>query len=228
MSSRFSQISKKEREKLRRTIRLLSKILADLKIKYRIFGSVIPAALLGRPQRKLGDIDLMIETEDKKILYQELEKAGYQIKEKRFTLFGFDFLWVEALSKDLLTLTIFLGKFDENQNFISKISKNISAIAHSEAIKPTRYSFYGARFIGVPAMTAYYGILTSQGNPKRRYDLAAFEDRKIQKPPKGFSIIDFYYKKTRLPFLYPLACFFQDFLGRISIFLGGNYDFWRK
>jgi hypothetical protein len=228
MSSRFSQIPKKEKDKLRRTIKLLSKILADLKIEYRIFGSIIPAALLGRPQRKLGDIDLMVETEDKKIFYRELEKIGYQIKENRFTLLGFDFLWVEAISKDLLTLTIFLGKFDENQNFISKISKNISAIAHGESIKPTHYSFYGAKFTGVPAMTAYYGALTSKGNPKRKYDLAVFENQKIQNPPKGFSIIDFYYKKTKLPFLYSLGCFLQDFLGRISIALGGNYDFWRK
>ncbi len=227
MSGRFAQVSKEETEKLERTIKLLSEILTDLKIKYRIFGSIIPAAILGLPQRKLGDIDFMIELKDKEKLYHKLEEAGYQIKEDRFTLFGFDFLWAEAIGKNLVTLTIFFGKFDQGQNFICKISKNISAVAHGHAIKSTPYSLYGAKFIGIPAVTAYYGALASRGNPKRIYDLAVFETKKIKSPPKNFSALDFYYKKTKLPFLYSLSCFLQDFLGRISLTLGRNYDFWR-
>ena len=69
----LSKISNEDIAKVKKTINLLSKILADLKIEYRIFGSIIPAAILGKPQRKLGDIDLMINIADKARLLNNLK-----------------------------------------------------------------------------------------------------------------------------------------------------------
>lgn len=228
MTQPFTKVPKVEREKLKKTVRLLSKALADLKIEYRIFGSIIPAAILGRPQRKLADIDLMVDLRDKDEFFQGLRKERYQLKERRFRFLAIDFVWAEAAKGDLLELSIFLGKFDKDNNFIVDISKNLKALAYNRAIKPTLYSFYGSRFVGIPTVTAYYGALASQGNPKRKYDLAVFEVKKMKKPPKDYSVIDFYYKDRKLPFLYPFSCFLQDLLGRISVSLGGNYDFWRR
>lgn len=224
----FPERPREETEKVKRTIRLLSKILTDLKIEYRIFGSVIMAAILSRPQRKIADIDLMVDKRDKDKLFQRLRKEGYLFEERRFRFAGINFIWAEAAKKDLLGLTIFLGKFDKEKNFIVKISKKLSAVAHSKAIKPTLYNFDSSRFVGIPTATAYYGALASRGNPKRKYDLAVFEMKKIKKPPKNYSVIDFYYKDKKLTCLYPLSCLLQDILGRISVFLGGNYDFWRR
>jgi predicted nucleotidyltransferase len=226
--SQFPKRPREKTEKLKRTIKLLSKILADLKVEYRVFGSVVIAAILGRSQRKLGDIDLMVDKKDKDRLFQGLRKAGYNLEERRFRFLAINFVWAEAEKNDLLSLTIFLGNFDKEKNFVVKISKNLSAVAHTQAIKPTVYHFYNAHFMGIPAVTAYYGALASRGNPKRKYDLAVFELKKIKKPAKDYSVIEFYYQDKKLPFLYPLGCFWQDFLGRISVFLGGHYDFWRR
>lgn len=228
MAQQFSEVPKKEIERLKRTIKLLSKVFADLKIEYRIFGSIIPAAILGRPQRKLGDIDLMINLKDKARLFDHLKKEGHQPKERKLRFCGINFFWAEAVKSDLLDLTIFLGKFDKDKNFIVDISKNLKAIAYNEAIKQTPYNFYGAKFIGIPAVTGYYGTLASRGNPKRKYDLAVFEIKKIRKPPKNYSALDFYYKGKKLTSLYYFSCFLQDLLGRLNLFLGRNYDFWRR
>lgn len=226
--SDFPKRPKEETKKLKETIKLLSKVLAELKIEYRVFGSVIMAVILGQPQRKIGDIDLMIDERDKDKFFQRLRKESYKLEERRFRFLGINFVWAEAVKRDLLGLTMFLGRFDQDNNFAVKISENLKAVAHSEAIKPTIYNFYDAQFIGIPAATAYYGALASRGNPKRKYDLAVFKVKKTKKPPRDYSVIDFYYKDKKLPLVYPLSCFFQDLLGRISVFLGGNYDFWRR
>ncbi len=224
----FPEISKEEGGKLKKTIKLLGRVLADLKIEYRIFGSIIPAAILGKPQRKLGDIDLMIGFNSKDRLFNRLKKEGCKVEEKRFRFLGIDFVWAEAVKSNLLELTIFLGQFDKDNNFVVDISKNFKALAHSKAIEPTIYKFYHSSFVGIPAATAYYGALASRGNPKRKYDLAVFEVKKNKKPPKGYSVVDFYYKDRKLAFLYPFSCLLQDILGRMSLFFGGNYDFWRR
>lgn len=213
---------------MKRTIGLLSRVLDDLKIECRIFGSVIPAAILGRPQRKLGDIDLMINLNDRDKLCQRLENEDYQTKVRRFEFLGLILVCIEAIKKGFLDLTIFLGEFDKKKNFVIRLSKNFKLVVHHQAIKPTAYQLHGVRFIGIPAETGYYGAWVSRGNPKRKYDLAVFEQEKIPRPAKNYPVIDFYYRHKKLPFLYPLSCFLQDLLGRASFFFGGDYDFWRR
>lgn len=219
---------KEEKEKLEKTIKLLVRIFADLKIEYRVFGSAIPTVILGRPQRKLGDIDLMLDLKGKDRFFKSLKEEHYQLEERKFRFLGVEMIWAEALTENLFDLTIFLGNFDEEDNFIIKISKNFKVVCHAQTIKPTIYSFAESKFIGIPAVTGYYGALASQGNPKRKYDLAVFKLKKIERPPKGYSPIDFYFKEIKLPFVYPFSCFLQDVLGRISIILGGKYDFWKR
>lgn len=221
------KIPRKEETKVKKTLCLLIKILADSKIQYRIFGSILPAALLGRPQRKLGDIDLMVDENGKNILFDKLEKEDYTVQERRFGLSGFNSPWAVAIKKYHLEVTIFLGQFDKEGNFNIFVSRNLKIVAKASSIKPTPYDLFNLRFIGIPKTTAFYGALKSKGNPKRKYDLTVFQLKKIEKPPIGYPVIDFYYKERRLHFLYSVFCFLQDFLGRTNVALGRNYDFWK-
>lgn len=223
----FPKRPRTEIESLENTLEFLDKLFKELKLKYRVFGSIIPAALLGRPQRRLGDIDLMVETRNEKKLFSRLEEKGYKVEKRTFRLLGIDMVWGEATNKKLYALTLFLGNFDKNNNFTVKISNKLKAVASRQAIKPTRYKFGPASFIGIPTQAAYYGAWVSRNNPKRKYDLAVFKLREKDSLPV-YSIIDFYYKNKKVPFLYSLSCWLQNFLGKVSISLGKNYDFWRK
>jgi hypothetical protein len=136
-------------------------------------------------------------------------------------------IWLEAASKDHYDLTVFLGRFDKDKNFIIRISDNLKIVVPSKAVKPTKYKFGSANFVGIPAEAAFYGAWASRSNPKRKYDLAAFRLKGKDKLPK-YSVIDIYYKDKKLSFLYPFSCFLQNLLGKISLSLGGNYDFWRR
>lgn len=219
--------SREEIRKLRNTLRFLENVFESLGIEHRIFGSIIPATLLGRPQRKLGDIDLMTAVKDEGKLFQQFIKNGYKVERRRFKFLGLEMIWLEARRESLCDLTIFLGNFDQNKNFVVKISKNLKAVVPRQAIKATRYKFAGASFVGIPISTAYFGAWISRNNPKRKYDLAVFKLKKKNKLP-NYSVMDFYYKGKKIPFLYTFCCCLQNLLGRISVLLGGNYDFWRK
>ena len=226
LSVNFPERPKTEIKNLEKTLGFLDKFFSDFNVEYRIFGSIIPAALLGKPQRKLGDIDLMMDAEDEGKLLREFRKAGYKVERRNFRLLALEMVWLEATGKELYDLTAFLGHFDKHKNFVIRVSNNLQVVASSEAVRATKYKFGSASFIGIPVEAAFYGAWASRSNPKRKYDLAAFRLKGKNKPPK-YSVIDFYYKDKKLPFLYPISCFLQNVLGKISLSLGGNYDFWR-
>jgi hypothetical protein len=70
----FSERPRVEVKSLENTLNFLNMLFSDLKVEYRVFGSVLPAAILGKPQRKLGDIDLMLDVMNEDRLFQEFKK----------------------------------------------------------------------------------------------------------------------------------------------------------
>lgn len=217
-----------EKDKLETTLLLLVEVLRKLKTEYRVFGSVIPAAILGRPQRKLGDVDLMLDIKDADRISQRLKNNGFKCNRKQLKMLGITMTWLEATSNNFYDLTAFLGKFDKDQNYIVNFSKNLRALVNYEAIRPTVYNYGHARFVGIPEKTAFYATWASRGNPKRKKDIEVFRSKKIDSVSINYPIMSFYYNDKKLPYVYPILCFLQDFLGRISLFIGRNYDFWKK
>lgn len=61
-----------------KTLAKVVKILELHDIKYRFLGSVVIAAINGKLHRNLGDLDLIIDSYKKDVLYAELKELGYK------------------------------------------------------------------------------------------------------------------------------------------------------
>ncbi|OGM59227.1 hypothetical protein A2955_04525 [Candidatus Woesebacteria bacterium RIFCSPLOWO2_01_FULL_37_19] len=199
---------------------------SSLSDKYRVFGSVLATALLGKPHRKIGDIDLILDSSKLDYFLNKLKKLGFVVYLRIMKFMGIKFEWIEIEKKDKLGFTVFPGDLTD-QGFVITLSKNIKLIVPKEAIKSTKYIFDDVSFSGIPSEYAYLGALRSKRNPKRKYDLAIFEAKMRTESSKGLKDIEFWYKNTRVGWIYPFLTFMQNLLGFLALRLGKSYDFWR-
>lgn len=151
----------------------LISICKNLNCQFRIFGSLILAALKGEFYRRVGDIDCFIDNKFKKAIIGELEKKGYK------KLAGKD--------EDIPLLLYFIGF--RTTNFI-KDSNKISLLLVSFKEKymeiPLRfglsfrvpydlinknYKFYDKEFKGLIPEAALFNLTFVKDKIKRKIDV---------------------------------------------------------
>lgn len=211
------------------TLKLVVEIVNEMQMPYRIWGSVIPAAILGRLYRPLGDIDILIAEENLKQFVGKLQSKNFALEKRDIGILNFHFSWMEARKQNSTPLTIFYGKFDSKQNFIFYLNRNSTLVVEANSIKPTKYSLFGVQFLGIPPETSYCGIYRSRFNPKRRHELAIMQtvlslSRLSCKPEAKL-----FYKDNQVPFftlLYTLLQALRNVIGTMRVALGMKYDFW--
>lgn len=215
-----------EENKVKLTLELLRPIFSGLDEKYRVWGSLLAAAVVEKLHRKIRDVDLLIDADKLGRFLTDLEKAGFNINKKSLSFLGLGMDVYIAERKDCINLNFFIGKFFENRDFEIKLSKNFSVATPAKAIVPTRYSLYGVNFVGVPATTNYARMYASRGNPKRKYDLEIMKD--IKKDPEilKMDLIQIRYKGKQLTWLFNLLQFLENILGGIRVKLGLPFEVW--
>jgi hypothetical protein len=206
------------------TLRKVVEILESNHIKYLFLGSVVVAAINGKPHRKLGDLDLIIDSSGKDTLYDELMRMGYTRAGGMFS-FARKYLSLETLdSSTLLGVGYFHGNFKKDGSFMmgnNKINVTIAPVA----LKETAYTLLGIKFIGIPENVAAVGVLTSKTNPKRKKEVALLTDKNIKPLQNNYIHVNIFGMKA--DWIYHLSMGLLNLIGSIRVKLGLAFDPWR-
>lgn len=203
----------------------LDKVFNKQHIQYRVLGSVLVAALNGKPHRILGDIDVLVDEDGYREVVTRLKTEGYVMSLKH----SFGFHWTEAHREGSLGFTFLLvGKFFK-EYFLYSISKYIELRILRTYLEATTYSLLGTSFIGIPLRSIYEGLKISNLNPKRKLDRKVVTDYLKGSIPSGvtldraFSVFVF---GIELPYIYKLFSELYNLYGSVRVRLGKRYEVW--
>jgi len=150
----------------------LISICKNLNCQFRIFGSLIPAALKGEFYRKIGDIDCFIDSKFKKDIENGLEKRGYLKSTKRdddippFLYFlGFR---TENFIKGSNKISLLFVSFKEN--YIEIPLRFSFSLRTSYNLINKNYNFYGKEFKGLIPEATLFILPFVKDEIKRRVD----------------------------------------------------------
>lgn len=206
---------------VKKTLKILTSILKKNKIKHKLFGSIIPAALNGSPHRKINDLDFFIDINKKDLFCKTLRKLGHKEKDGlMWKIFGGLNMYALTHPK-LLEISFFAVDLGHSRTALN--AKIIKFIIDNKAIKNTEYRLAGVSFIGIPRDTSYTRTLAGKNNPKRKKELEIFKKLKVKPRPNNF--LNAYFGKTKVNWTINLINSSLDTLGRIRTKLGLPYDF---
>jgi len=206
------------------TLEQVVMILNEHRIKNLFIGSVVIAAINGKLHRKLGDLDLIVDSKKADILYKELAKLGYSRAKGMFS-FGRKYLSLETLdSPSLLGVGYFHGEFRDDGSFVMG-NKRINVEIDPSAIIETRYKLLGQHFMGIPESAAATGVMTSSTNPKRKKELVLLKERNITPLPNNYIHVNFF--GMRIDWVYHLTMLILNVIGSIRVKMGLAFDPWR-
>jgi len=194
-------------------------------INHRVLGSLLIAAMNHKPHRKIGDVDVLLDHEDKEKAFQILEAHDFTFENRG----AFGFHWIEASKPEHLTFSFLLiGTFHEKY-FTYKISKHTELTISTEYIQAHPHKLYGREFVGIPPKSVYEGIRVSNLNPKRKGDKILLESLFSLDKLKGLSISQafrVYMYKIRIPFMYPFFSYISNIYGGFRVIRGKQYYAW--
>lgn len=206
------------------TLKQAVDILKANRIEYRFFGSVVIAAINGKLHRDLGDLDLIVASSKKDILFTELKKLGYKPARGMFT-FSRKYLSLEQLKHpNLLGVGYFYGKWQPDGSFIIGNKKSNLKI-DSFAVEATTYKLHGIEFIGIPQRASATGVESSETNPKRKKELILLKERGIQPFSNNYIHISIF--GIRADWIYHFLMEMLNIIGAIRIKFGLAFDPWR-
>jgi len=206
------------------TLQQLIKILETHRMRYRFLGSLIVAAINGELHRNLGDLDMIIDSKDRDILYNVLKKLGYKQAGGMFA-FARKYLSLDQIAHStLLDVGFFCGTWQPDGSFIIG-NKRVGLCIEAYAIKETRYVLHGVEFIGIPARTAATGIHASKTNPKRQKELLILKEKSIEPFPNNY--IDVRLFGFKMDWIYHFWQKVLNIIGAIRVKMGLAFDPWR-
>ncbi len=206
------------------TLKQVLKILQDNSIKYRFLGSVVAAAINGRLHRDLGDLDMVVDSKGRDILYSQLKNLGYTQAGGMFS-FARKYLSLDQITHPvLLDVGFFCGTLHPDGSFTiggPRVGLNIEAYA----LEGTKYTLYGLEFVGIPARTAAAGIYASKTNPKRRKELVMLKEKGIEPFPNTYIHVHFF--GVNIDWIYHFFVGILNTIGVIRVKMGLAFDPWR-
>jgi hypothetical protein len=211
-----------EKEAVTKTLRLAVETFRSCNSEYRILGSTLIAAHVGRVFRHIGDLDVLLDERSRDCVFEKLRNEGFTIQEKRKT----GFRWTEAVKEGHLGLTFLLvGAFAED-GFSWRFSKACELRIKSDYLTPTQYNFDNVHFIGIPMSSVLSGIHQSFLNPKRKIDKKVLEGEVSKEGVRTYGNIHIYVFGIKIPFLYDLFSFVYNMYGGIRVLFGKRYEMW--
>lgn len=206
------------------TLRQVVKILGEHNIQYRLLGSVVAASINGALHRELGDLDMIIDSRGRDVLYNELKKIGYTQAGGMFS-FARKYLSLDQIvHPTLLDVGFFCGTWKRDGSFLlGNMHTGLSIEAY--ALKETKYILHGIEFIGIPARTAATGIYASKTNPKRKKELVMLKEKGIEPFPNTYLHVHIF--GVSMDWIYYISMKLLNVIGFIRVKLGLAFDPWR-
>lgn len=211
-----------ERQTIINTLVLAVKFFSDCNAEYRIIGSTLIAAHVGRVFRHIGDLDVLLDVKSKDCVFGKLKNVGFTLENKKKV----GFHWVEAVKEGHLGLTFLLvGRFTEKY-FSWRFLKVCELRVNSGYLEPTRYSFGTIDFVGIPLASVISGIRQSFLNPKRKIDRQILNGELHRTKPRTYGNIKVCIFGIKVPFLYDVFSFFYNVYGGMRVLFGRRYEIW--
>lgn len=206
------------------TLIVLTKILNDNEIEYRLLGSIVTCALRNEVYRKINDLDLLVDKNKQEVLEKELLKIGFKKTVKNHLRVS-EQLNLNIYQHPTLLETSFYGlEFCENGSATLTMPA-IKATVDKEAILPTKYTLQNIEFIGIPAGVVLKTIMYSKSNPKRQKEFEIMNKLKIQ-PHQGniYKVELFGMDISGFP---RLVNYILEIIGVFRNRIGKSYDIWK-
>lgn len=152
--------------------------LRKLGITHNVSGSLIPAAIKGSFYREIGDIDLIVSSQDLEEIESVMADVGYesQLIEPPGRLGS---KWIE-LNRGTTSISLISGERDEEGGLRTPLEKGLSLYNPRCTLEPTIYILHGQEFVGIPPEAAYLALeLFTQidPDPKRLKDIDILKQR---------------------------------------------------
>lgn len=206
------------------TLEQVVKILRIHNIQYRFLGSVVLAAINGRLHRNLGDLDMIIDSKGRDIVFNELKKLGYRQDGGMFA-FARKYLSLDQITHPtLLGVGFFCGTWQPDGSFVIG-SRRFGLIIDAYAIEETKYVLHGVEFSGIPHRTIAAGINASKMNPKRRQELVILKTKGIQPFPDNYIHVRLF--GLKMDWVYHFWVKVLNIIGSIRVKMGLAFDPWR-
>lgn len=219
-----NDLAKNHMTKVTNGLMVLDEVFNKQSINYRVLGSVLVAALNGKPHRTLGDIDVLVDKRDYEKTTSGLQAVGYKLVSKQ----KYGFKWTEAYKSSSLGFTFLLvGKFLDDY-FSYKLTKNIELKISADYLKPTNSSLLGITFIGIPSRSIYESLKISSLNPKRSLDRNVVMNS-FEQIPQGSTLDEsfkIFIRGVEIPYAYVLFSQLYNFYGGVRVLLGKKYEVW--
>jgi hypothetical protein len=194
-------------------------------INYRVLGSLLVAAMHGRPHRPLGDVDILLDEKDRETAFRLLKRRAFALEKRRKA----GVCWTEAKRSGTLPLTFMLvGRF-ERTHFAYALGKRLELTISSDYLRPHRYTLFGRAFTGIPPRSVYEGIRIASLNPKRTADKQVLAAHFPHGMPRGKTIAQsfrVYIGRLRIPGMYVLFSFLYNVYGGVRVLFGKRYEIW--
>lgn len=211
-------------EKIKATLEIIEEVFERSGVNYRILGSVLVAALNGKPHRKLNDIDILVDKDDFIKARRKLELIGY----KFITRNMLGLKWFEAEKEGLMGLTfLMIGSFS-NKYFYYRIGR-LELRVMAEYISPTSYQLGGHTLTGIPVRSVYEGLKISNLNPKRKNDFLVVTNimkGELSEGPSLEEAFRVYLFNLEVPYAYPLFSKIYNVYGGLRVRFGKKYEVW--
>ncbi len=192
---------------------------------YRVLGSILVAALNGKPHRTLHDIDLLIDER----IYEEVSSRFVKLGFKKITKKALIFKWDEFQKPNHLKFGVTIKGMFKGNFFIYNPSSSLALYIKSDYLKPTEYELFGYKIQGIPLRSVYEGIKIANLNKKRVQDKKIVLESVGKKLPEGLSInqaFQIHLLGLEIPYLYVFFSEIYNLVGGFRLLLGKSYDPW--
>jgi len=192
---------------------------------YRVLGSILVAAVNGKPHREIHDIDFLVDEKIYEEIVGRFEKLGF----KRIKKHAPGFKWDEFEKINFLTFTNLLKGSFKTGYFEYKTSRWLSLRIDNDYLKATDYKLFGLSIKGIPKRSVFEGIKIASLNTKRKVDKEILTKNFENKLPGGLTINQAFKVRIfglNIPFLYTIFSQSYNLLGGIRQRLGKSYDPW--
>lgn len=204
---------------------VLNTVFDRKNVNYRVLGSVLVAALNGKPHRTLGDIDVLVDKNDYDKVVSDLRSEGYNFETKHKSGFS----WTEAHRNGSLGFTFLLVGTFSMDYFSCRLTNNIELRISTKYLKPTTYSLLGTTFLGIPLRSIYEGLKISSLNPKRTLDRKVVQNYLKGNIPLGETLdhsFKVYLSGIEIPHIYTFFSRLYNLYGVLRVLFGKKYEIW--
>jgi len=174
--------------------------------EYRVIGSVLIIAYLGKVYRPIHDVDILIDSKCKECVFEQLKKEGFVLGRK--TAFPMYF----AEKAQHIPLNLHFGDFTKDSVRFHICGRICEWRITADSMLPEKYAFNGVEFSGMPFSVMIYWIKGSPFlKPSRRFDREVLSAEMAKPNVASYKVReDIYILGIKIPFLYHFSLLLRN------------------